>query len=74
MMDNSVIYIRIAITIAILLTGLVFPKSKIIFVIQATWLVVLSSFNTLSGDWSGNKGLYNLTTSAKNVYGPKLQD
>lgn len=69
MMDNSVIYIRIAITIAILLTGLVFPKSKIIFVIQATWLVVLSSFNTLSGDWSGNEGLYNLTTSAKNVYG-----
>lgn len=68
-MDNSVIYIRIAITIAILLTGLVFPKSKIIFVIQATWLVVLSSFNTLSGDWSGNEGLYNLTTSAKNVYG-----
>lgn len=68
MMDNSVIYIRIAITIAILLTGLVFPKSKIIFVIQATWLVVLSSFNTLSGDWSGNEGLYNLTTSAKNVY------
>ncbi|MEE6653773.1 EpsG family protein [Limosilactobacillus fermentum] len=69
MMDNSVIYIRIAITIAILLTGLVFPKSKIIFVIQATWLVVLSSFNTLSADWSGNEGLYNLTTSAKNVYG-----
>lgn len=69
MMDNSVIYIRIAITIAILLTGLVFPKSKIIFVIQATWLVVLSSFNTLSGDWGGNEGLYNLTTSAKNVYG-----
>lgn len=69
MMDNSVIYIRIAITIAILLTGLVFPKSKIIFVIQATWLVVLSSFNTLSGDWSGNEELYNLTTSAKNVYG-----
>lgn len=69
MMDNSVIYIRIAITIAILLTGLVFPKSKIIFVIQATWLVVLSSFNTFSGDWSGNEGLYNLTTSAKNVYG-----
>lgn len=48
-------------TILCFVIGLIFPKNRMVFFIQTIWLVIVSSFNTMSGDWVGNQGLFDIT-------------
>lgn len=59
--DTSILYFRLFITVLLCLIGFIIPKNKIIFVIQSLWLTIITIFNTYSVDWLGNEQLYEKT-------------
>lgn len=56
--NNYDLYLRLFITIVLCLSGFVIPKNKILFFIQSCWLITITCFNTMSGDWLGNQQYY----------------
>lgn len=58
--SSEILFIRISITILFCLIGFFFPRNKIIFMLQAAWIIILTCFNTGGADWDGNEEIYNL--------------
>lgn len=61
-MVSSILFIRIIFTVILCLLGLFLPRNKILFLIQASWMLILTCFNTDAGDWDGNEAIYNASS------------
>lgn len=51
-------YIYIFITLALVLLGFIFRKSKILTIIDIIWQVIIGGLNTYSVDWQANEQIY----------------
>lgn len=63
MVSSETIYLRIGVTVLLAALGFVFTRNRGLFVAQSVWLIILTSFNTMAGDWTGNAGIYDQVTS-----------
>ena len=59
-------WIWISITVCLILLGLLIRKSKLLFLLQCSWIWILTALNNGGWDYDGNEAIYNY--SGKNLF------
>ncbi len=65
-------FLGLFLSVILIICGLIFKKSKFVYVVQFLWMWILTGFNHGGGDYGGYEFMYSLYSVPANIQSPEI--